>query len=112
MISDQDILTEEARNSFVLPEDENWTTVASVTYEPVTFEPNNRFRFHMIEDPENECLYGHFERFKSKNDGAENFCYYLQNEKSYDDVFEACGYHEYHSHMHLLRATHFRLAEG
>ena len=107
----QAILTKEERNSFVLlEEDEN--SFESATDEPVTFEPDNSFHFHMIEDPENQCLYVHFERFNSTNDGAEEYCYYLQNEKSYDDVFETCANHEYHSHMYLLRATHFRLAEG
>ena len=105
------VLPEEDQSSFGLPEeDEN--SFESLTYEPVTFEPDNPFGFYMIEDPENQCLYGHFDRFNSADDGKENFCYYLLNGKSYDHVFEACAYHEDHSHMYLLRETHFRLAKG
>ena len=105
------VLPEEDQSSFGLP-DEDENSLESVTNEPVTHEPDNPFGFHMIGDPENQCLYGHFDRFDSTDNGKGNFCYYLQNEKSYDQVFEVCAYHEYHSHMDLLRETHFRLAKG
>ena len=113
-------MTDEVRNSFGLPEDVAnsfelpSTSVANIDVtefsEPVT---DNLFRFHMIEeDPENECLYDHFDRLNSTDNGTETFCYFLDKEKSYDDAIEACAYHEHHSYMILYRETHFRLAEG
>ena len=113
-------MTDEVRNSFGLPEDVAnsfelpSTSVANIDVtefsEPVT---DNLFRFHMIEeDPENECLYDHFDRFNSTDNETETFCYYLDKEKSYDDANEACAYHEHHSYYVLYRDTHFRLAEG
>ena len=119
-------MTDEVRNSFGLPEDvANSFEIPDYgnSYEPVTvtaslmthFEPvtDNLFRFHMIEeDPENECLYDHFDRFNSTDNETETFCYYLDKEKSYDDAKEVCAYHEHHSYMILYRETHFRLAEG
>ena len=112
-------MTDEVRNSFGLPEDiansfelspTSVTNIDVTSFEPVT---DNLFRFHMIEeDPENECLYDHFDRSNSTDNGTETFCYYLDKEKSYDDANEACAYHEHHSYMILYRETHFRLAEG
>ena len=118
-------MTDEVRNSFGLPEDVGNSfelSPTSVTNIDVTefsddgnfFEPvtDNLFRFHMIEDPENECLYDHFDRFNSTDNETETFCYYLDEERSYDDANEACAYHEHHSYYILYRETHFRLAEG
>ena len=118
-------MTDEVRNSFGLPEDvvnSFELSPSSVTNIDVTklsddgnfFEPvtDNLFRFHMIEDPENECMFDHFDRFYSTDNGTETFCYYLDEETSYDDANEACAYHDHHSYYILYRETHFRLAEG
>ena len=116
-------MTDEVRNSFVLPEDDgnsfefsddgNLSPSLSPSlithFEPVT---DNLFRLYMIEDPENECLYDHFDRFNSTDTGTETLCYYLDEERSYDDANEACAYHDHHSYYILYRETHFRLAEG
>ena len=119
-------MTDEVRNSFGLPEDvANSFEIPDYgnSFEPVTvtaslithFAPvtDNLFRFDMIEDPENECLYDHFDRFNSTDNGTETFCYYLDEERSYDDANEACAYHEHHSYYILYKEFYqFRLAEG
>ena len=95
-------MTDEVRNSFGLGSSES--------------ESYNQLGFQMIVDrqlqPGSDCLFDHFDRFDLSMDKGETLCYFLDEEKSYDDAYDACAYHKYHAQMHFTQKTNFRLAEG